>query len=99
LDERPARAAARRHTRAGLHVTRFKKKQTELCAWYTNGLLQNCFKYRLQIAGKDADDLQHIRRGRLLLQRLAEFTRALLLCRKQPHVFDRDHCLIGEDFD
>ena len=44
-----------------------------------DGLLQHCCKHRLKIAGRAADDLEHLRRRRLLLQRLGEFGRALLL--------------------
>jgi hypothetical protein len=40
--------------------------------------------------------LQHLGSRRLLLQRLGEFARALLLCLEQAHVLDRDHCLVGE---
>ena len=32
----------------------------------------------------------------LLLQRFGEFDRAFLHLVEQPHVFDRDHCLVGE---
>ena len=37
-----------------------------------NGFLQHGRKHRLKIAGRAADDLEHLRRGRLLLQRLGE---------------------------
>ena len=43
------------------------------------GVLQHGFKHRLKIAGRAADDLEHLRGRRLLLQRLGEFARALLL--------------------
>ena len=34
----------------------------------------------------------------MLLQRLAQLARALLLSLKQPHVLDRDNCLVSEGF-
>ena len=37
-----------------------------------NGILQHGCKHRLKIAGRAADDLKHLRRGRLLLQRFRE---------------------------
>ena len=45
------------------------------------------------------DDLEHFRRRGLLLQRLTEIVGALLHLVEQPHVLDRDHCLVGESFD
>ena len=60
------------------------------------GILQHGFKYGLKITGRAADNLEHLRRGGLLLQRLGKFSRALLLCLEQPHVFDGDGGLISE---
>jgi hypothetical protein len=40
--------------------------------------------------------LQHFGSRGLSLQRLGQFTRALLLGLEQAHVFDRDHRLVGE---
>ena len=40
-----------------------------------NGILQHGCKHRLKIAGGAADDLQHLRRGCLLLQRFGEVGR------------------------
>src|SRR4029077_7434319 len=53
-------------------------------------------KYRLEIAGRAADNLEDFRGGCLLLQRLGERARALLLRLEQPSVLDRDYCLVGE---
>ena len=36
----------------------------------TDCVLQHRLEYRLQFAGRRTDDAQHLRRGRLLLQRL-----------------------------
>jgi hypothetical protein len=57
---------------------------------------QHGLKHRLQLPRRPRYDLQHLRRRRLLLQRLGELARALLLCLKQPHVLDSDHRLVGE---
>ena len=68
-----------------------------------NGVLQHRSKHRLQIAGRAADDLKHLRRGCLLLQRfrevggaLGEVARALAQFVEQPRVLDGDDSLRGE---
>ena len=53
-------------------------------------------KDRLKIAGRAADNLQHLGCSRLLLQRFGEFARALLLRLEQSRVLDGDDRLIGE---
>src|SRR5215831_7238864 len=50
----------------------------------------------LKLAGRRTDDAQYLGRRRLLLQRLAEFARALLLSLKQSDVFNGDSRLIGK---
>ena len=62
-------------------------------------ILQHGFEHRLKVAGRTGYNPQHIRRRRLLLQRFGKLPRALLLGLKQPHVLDRDHCLVGEGGD
>jgi hypothetical protein len=69
----------------------------------TRGFFQHGVKYGLQIAWKAADDLEHIRRGRLLLQclgkvsgALAEVVSALTEFVEQPRVLDGDDGLSGE---
>jgi hypothetical protein len=57
-------------------------------------VLQHGCKYRLQIAGGAADNLQHLRRSSLLLKRLSEFARSLLLALEQSRVFDGDNGLV-----
>jgi hypothetical protein len=49
-------------------------------------------KHRLKIARRTANDLKHLRRGRLLLQRLLEFI-------EQPSVLDGNDGLGGEVLD
>ena len=55
-------------------------------------LLQDHLEHRRQIAGRGVDDLQHLGRRCLLLQRLPLFG-------DQARVLDRDHRLIGEGAD
>ena len=71
-----------------------------------DGVLQHCCKHRLKIAGRPADDLKHLRRGRLLLQRfsevggaLGEVVGALTQFVEQPRVLDGDDGLGGEVLD
>ena len=61
-----------------------------------DGVLQHGLEHRLKIARGTADNMEHLRHCRLLLQGFREFARALLLGLEQPHVLDRDHGLIGE---
>ena len=62
-------------------------------------ILQHRLEHRLQFARRAADDLQHLRGRRLLLQRLGQIARARLHLVEQPHVLDRDHRLVGEGRD
>ncbi len=54
-----------------------------------HGICQHRLKNRFEISWRTADDAQHIRSRRLLLQRLAQFA-------EQPGVLDGDHRLGGE---
>src|SRR5262249_35980756 len=56
-------------------------------------------QYCPQIEGRAADDLEDVGGGGLLLQRLVQFLRTLLLGFEQPDVLNRDYRLIGEGFD
>ena len=49
--------------------------------------------------GERADDAQHFRRRRLLLQRLGEVGRALAQLVEQPRILDGDDRLVGEGRD
>ena len=53
-------------------------------------------EHRPQIKSRPADDLEHVGRGGLLLQRLAQVVGAGLYFVKQPYVLDRDYRLVGE---
>src|SRR5262245_7132720 len=70
----------------------------ELCTTEPGRIRQHGLEHRLQLAGRAADDLQHLRGRRLLLQRFRELARARLHLIEQPHVLDRDHRLVGEGF-
>ena len=64
-----------------------------------DGVRQHGLEHRLQVAGRSGDDLQHLRRRGLLLQRLGKLARARLHLVEQPHVLDGDHRLVGEGGD
>ena len=51
---------------------------------------------RLQIERRAADDVQHIARRGLILERLRQLARARLHLLEQPRVLDGDHGLVGE---
>src|SRR5262245_45307532 len=55
---------------------------------------QHGCEHRLKIAWRATDDLQDFRSGGLLVQRLGQLTRALLLRLEQSHVLDRDEGLV-----
>src|SRR5262249_41664842 len=55
----------------------------------TDGVRQHRLKDRLQFAWRRADDAQHICRGCLLFQRLAQFV-------QKPRVLNSYNCLGGE---
>jgi hypothetical protein len=61
--------------------------------------VDNAFKYRRGVGHRATDHLQHFGSCRLLLQRLGEFPRALLLRLEQPRVLNGDHRLVGEGGD
>ena len=87
----------RRHEAKGVAVPAVDAARHGVADAYR--FLQHGFKDRLKIAGRAADNLQHLRCSRLLLQRLGEFARALLLRLKQADVLDRNYSLVGEGFD
>ena len=57
----------------------------------TSSILSNCIQNGLNVRRRAGDNTQDLARRRLLLQRLLEFL-------EQPHIFDRDHRLVGEGF-
>jgi hypothetical protein len=71
----------------------------ELGSTDSNGILQHGCKYRLKIARRAADSLEHLCGCGLLLQRFRKFACALLLCLEQPCVLNSDDCLVSEGFD
>jgi hypothetical protein len=64
-----------------------------------DGILQYGCKHRLKIAGRAADNLEHLRRGSLLLQRLGEIGRSLVQFIEQPRILNCDYRLAGETCD
>jgi hypothetical protein len=64
-----------------------------------DGILQHGCKYWLKITGSPADNLEHLRGSRLLLQRFAKLTSALLFGLEQADILNGDHGLIGKCLD
>src|SRR5262249_2184952 len=67
---------------------------------FTNprSIREHCVENGIKLAGRGTDDLENLRCGRLLFQRLGKFARPLLLRLEQPHALDRDHRLVSEGF-
>ena len=63
------------------------------------GALDDGVEHRLHVRRRAADDAEHLGRRRLMLQRLAQFSVALLEFLEQPHILDRDDCLVGESLE
>ena len=62
----------------------------------TRAALRRCIEHRLHVGRRAADDAEHLGCCGLMLQRLAQLCVRSLNFLEQAHVFDRDHCLIGE---
>src|SRR5262245_40743704 len=60
------------------------------------GACDNGIEYGLHVRRRTADDAEHLRCCRLMFQGLAQFRISLLDFLKQAHIFDGDHCLVGE---
>src|SRR6516165_6145653 len=60
------------------------------------GRFDKSVQYCLQIKRRAANDLEHVSSRRLLLQRFAQISRALLQLIEQPRILDRDDGLGGE---
>ena len=58
--------------------------------------LNDSVKHRLHVGRRPADDAEHLRRCRLMLQGFSQFGIALLDLLEQPDVFDSDDGLVGE---
>src|SRR5262249_26986463 len=61
-----------------------------------HGILQQRLKDTLEVKRRAANGLEHLGRGSLLPQRLAQLLGAFLYLIEQPHVLDRDHRLVCE---
>src|SRR5262249_5493663 len=64
-----------------------------------HGILQQRLKDTMEVKRRAANGLEHLGRGRLLPQRLAQLLGALLYLIEQPHVLDRNDRLVGEGGD
>src|SRR5262245_35410520 len=64
---------------------------TNPCGAFDNGI-----EHRLHVGGRAADDAEHRRCCRLMLQGFAQFHVALLQFFEQPHILDGNHRLVGK---
>src|SRR5262249_896825 len=62
----------------------------------TMGAADDRVEHRLDIRLRLADDAQNVTGGSLLVERRGQVTVTRLEFLEQPHVFDRDHGLVGE---
>src|SRR5262249_56328244 len=62
----------------------------------SDGILQQRLKDALEVERRSADDLEHVGRDSLLLQRFAQIIRALPQLVEQPRVLDGDDGLVGK---
>jgi hypothetical protein len=62
----------------------------------SRGRLDKRIEHRLQIECRAADNLEHVGRGGLLLQRFTQIVRALTQLVEQPSILDGDDGLAGE---
>ncbi len=83
---RPRRAARPRAPARRRAPERWRAGRSRTAARSSARILSNT---GARVGHRTADDLQHLGRGRLLLQRLLRLV-------EQPHVLDRDHGLVGE---
>ena len=72
---------------------------TELRAANTRSVLEQFVEYRIEVAGRTADDAQHLRCRGLLLQQFSEVACSCLQILEQPDIFDRDNRLVGKSGD
>src|SRR5262249_23267109 len=72
------------------------EQRAELGVADTCRILQHGQEYRLQVARRAGDDLQHLAGRGLLLQGLGQIVGTLTQFIEQPRVFDRNDCLGGE---
>src|SRR5262249_3813348 len=87
----------RTNSRCGVEPRAVKaEQQAELGLANAKRVFQHGIENRLQISRRRADDTQDLRGRCLLLQRLAQLARALLLGLEQAYILDGDHGLVGE---
>src|SRR5262245_5171052 len=78
------------------HVPRAKSKYHVIDPTNPGGALDNGIEDWLHVRRRTADDAQHLRRCRLMLQCFAQFRVAFLQFLEQAHVLDGDYCLVSE---
>jgi hypothetical protein len=67
-----------------------------VCPAETRNRLHQRVEHGLEVNGRTADDLQHLRGRGLLVKRLGEVVGALTQLIEQPCVLDGDDGLVGE---
>src|SRR6266545_942393 len=80
-------------------VSLLKPQQHVIDPTNPGGALDDSFEDRLHIRGRAADDAEHLGGCSLMLQGLTQFRVAFLDLLEQPHILDRDHCLVGKSCD
>ena len=81
------------------HVSLTEPKHHVINSTNPSRALDDGIEHRLHVRRRAADDAEHLGRGCLMLQRLAQFCVALLEFLEQPDVFDGDHRLRSEGFE
>ena len=69
---------------------------SELGSANAHRIVQHRLEHRLEITWRTGDDLQHLTRRGLLLQRLGEIVGALAQLVEQASILNGYHCLSGE---
>ena len=92
-----SRHVVRRHKADSAFLIKIERAEPGLAE--LRRVSQEALEHRLQVAGRTADDLEHLRGSGLLLQRLAQISGALAQLVEQPRVLDRDRCLRREVLD
>src|ERR1700761_4833408 len=64
--------------------------RAEICATDTGGIFQHFLEDGVELAGRGANDLKHLRGRRLLLKRLGQVVSALTKLLQQSRVLDSD---------
>src|SRR5262245_52183340 len=81
------------------HLVLAESQRNVIDPTYFCGALHNGIEHGLHVGRRAADDTEHFRCCRLMLQSLAQFCVTLLDLLEQPYVFDGNDSLVSESFD